>query len=82
MTKTIIVKPLELVLQKAGLVSSEQVQIALQDRAFLPKSRIGEIMVRRRWITQQTTEISIRHWSDKIKIGQGPDSQSHLSQYF
>ena len=68
MAKTIIVKPLGLVLQKAGLVSSEQVQIALQDRAFLPKSRIGENLVRRGWLTQQTVDFFAEQWPQLANI--------------
>ncbi len=62
MARTLIVKPLGLVLQKAGLISSEQIQIALKDRVSLPNCRIGEILAHRGWIEQQTADFFAEQW--------------------
>lgn len=76
MAKTIIVKPLGLVLQRAGLVTTKQVETALKDLEFLSNSRIGEIMVSRGWITQQTADFFAEQWpqlthlQSKLPLGQ------------
>jgi tetratricopeptide (TPR) repeat protein len=62
MATTIIVKPLGLVLQTAGLVSPEQVQIALKERLSSSNDRLGEIIARRGWITQQTADFFAEKW--------------------
>jgi tetratricopeptide (TPR) repeat protein len=62
MAKTAIVKPLGLVLQKAGLVSPEQVQIALQARTNLPHHRFGEILAEKGWIKPQTADFFAEQW--------------------
>lgn len=62
MAKTIIVKPLGFVLQAAGLVSPKQVQIALQERLSSSNCRLGEIMARHGWISQQTADFFADTW--------------------
>jgi tetratricopeptide (TPR) repeat protein len=62
MAKTAIVKPLGLVLQKAGLVSPEQIQIALQARTNLPHHRFGEILAEKGWIKPETANFFAEQW--------------------
>ncbi len=62
MAKTPIVKPLGLVIQTAGLVNAGQVQIALEDRQLFPHLKIGQIMARRGWISQQTADFFAEQW--------------------
>ncbi len=62
MTETLIVKPLGLVLQKAGLISLEQVKIALQAKKSLPSRRIGEILAIRGWIKPETANFFAEQW--------------------
>lgn len=78
MAKTIIVKPLGLVLQKAGLVTTKQVETALKDLEFLSNSRIGEIMVRRGWITQQTADFFAEKWPQLTYIQSKQPLGQHL----
>lgn len=66
MVGTPIVKPLGLVLQQAGLVSSEQVQIALAARGVSPQTKIGEIMAIKGWIQQQTADFFAEQWPQLI----------------
>ena len=77
MARIIIVKPLGLVLQKAGLVSPEQVKIALKDRVSLPNHKIGEIMATRGWINQQTADFFAEQWPQLLARKQ----QQPLGQY-
>lgn len=78
MAQTLILKPLGLVLQTAGLVSPQQVQIALKDREFFPQLRIGEIMIRRGWIGQQTADFFAEQWSKLLQN----NPKMRLGQYF
>ena len=67
MAGTLIVKPLGLVLQQAGLVSSEQVQIALAVREVSSQKKIGEIMAIKGWIQQQTADFFAEQWPQLIE---------------
>jgi tetratricopeptide (TPR) repeat protein len=62
MATTIIVKPLGLVLQTAGLVSPGKVRIALKERLSSSNYRLGEIMARQGWISQQTADFFAEQW--------------------
>lgn len=77
MAKTIIVKPLGLVLCKAGLVSSEQVETALKESSILPKYRIGEILAIRGLIKPQTADFFAEIWPDILMT----KKQQPLGQY-
>ncbi len=78
MAKTLIVKPLGLVLQKAGLVSPEQVKIALEERINLPDRRIGEIMALKGWIQPQTADFFAEQWPKLLLETKQPP----IGQYF
>ncbi len=78
MANTLIVKPLGLVLQKAGLVSPEQVKIALEEQINLPDRRIGEIMALKGWIQPQTAYFFAEQWS-KLLLKK---KQLPIGQYF
>jgi tetratricopeptide (TPR) repeat protein len=73
----IILKPLGLVLQTAGLVSPQQVQIALKESLSSSSYRLGEIMARRGWITQQTADFFAEQWPQLPN----QKSQQLLGQY-
>lgn len=62
MTKNLAIKPLGLVLRKAGLVSSQQIEQALQESLNLPQCRIGEILAIRGWIHPQTANFFAEIW--------------------
>ncbi|MGF1539592.1 MAG: tetratricopeptide repeat protein [Pleurocapsa sp.] len=78
MAKTLIVKPLGLVLQKADLISPEQVKIALEERNNLPDRRIGEIMVLKGWIHQQTADFFAEQWPKLLLKKQQPPIGQYL----
>lgn len=67
MTKTIVVKPLGLVLRKAGLVSSEQIEKALKESLLLPQCKIGEILAIRGLIKPQTADFFAEVWPHLLK---------------
>lgn len=67
MAKTVVIKPLGLVLRKAGLISSEQVEIALKESLGLPKYKIGEILAIRGWIKPETADFFAEIWPYIIK---------------
>lgn len=62
MAKTVVAKPLGLVLRKAGLVSSKQVEKALKESLVLPKCKIGEILAIRGLIKPQTADFFAEIW--------------------
>ncbi|MDJ0588377.1 MAG: tetratricopeptide repeat protein [Pleurocapsa sp. MO_226.B13] len=78
MAKTLLVKPLGLVLQTAGLVNSQQVQTALKEREFFPRLKIGEIMAKRGWISQQTADFFAEQWPQLL----GSLPKQPIGQYF
>ena len=67
MAKTVVIKPLGLVLRKAGLISSAQVEIALKESLSLPKYKIGEILAIRGWIKPETADFFAEIWPYIIK---------------
>ena len=70
MAKNVAIKPLGLVLRKAGLVSSQQVEQALQESLNLPQCRIGEILAIRGWIHPQTADFFAEIWP-RVLFGPG-----------
>ena len=62
MVKKLIVKPLGLVLQKAGLISDEQLATALQEKSRLSNLKLGEIMAIRGWIKLETANFFAEQW--------------------
>ncbi|MGL4884062.1 MAG: hypothetical protein ACRC8K_23845, partial [Waterburya sp.] len=76
MATTIIVKPLGLVLQTAGLVSPEQVRAALQE-SLSSNHRLGEIMARQGLISQQTVDFFAEQWPQLLNH----EVQQPLGQY-
>ncbi|MGK7953299.1 MAG: tetratricopeptide repeat protein [Xenococcaceae cyanobacterium] len=62
MVKTPLVRPLGLVLQKAGLISEEQLAIALKERNRLSNLKLGEILAMRGWIKLETAHFFAEQW--------------------
>lgn len=62
MAKTIVVKPLGLVLRQAGLVSSKQVKKALEESLTLPQCKVGEVLAIRGWIKPETADFFAEVW--------------------
>ncbi len=78
MAKTLIVKPLGLVLQKADLISPQQVKIALEERNNLPNRRIGEIMALKGWIKPETADFFAEQWPKLLLKKQQPPIGQYL----
>lgn len=70
-------KPLGLILQEAGLVSTPQVELALLDQSYYQDLKIGEILALRGWIKQNTANFFADEWEDLIK----QKSQQPLGYY-
>ena len=60
-------KPLGEILQEADLLSSAQIQVALQDQSIYQNMRIGEILVLRGWIEQKTVDFFAENWCRLLK---------------
>ena len=75
MTKTVVVKPLGLVLRKAGLVSSEKVDKALKDSLYLSKYKLGEVLAIRGWIKPETAHFFAEVWPSFFQ-NQTPSKQT------
>jgi hypothetical protein len=59
MMQTPEIKKLGSYLVDAGLVTLAQIDVALNDQAFMDDMRIGDILVTRGWIKQQTLDFVI-----------------------
>lgn len=52
------------ILQQAGLVSAEQLQMALKDQTRYSSVRIGEILALRGWLKQETADFFAHQWME------------------
>ncbi|WP_242045427.1 MULTISPECIES: tetratricopeptide repeat protein [unclassified Calothrix] len=55
-------KPLGKVLQQADLISSEQVEMALQEQSQITGLRLGEILALHGWLKQETADFFSQQW--------------------
>ena len=60
--KDTVKKPIGQILIEAGLISINQIEIALQEQKY-NDLRIGEILVLHGWIQQQTVDFLVEKWS-------------------
>ena len=66
MFNTLSIEPLGFLLQKADLVSTSQIELALQDQIKSHNLKIGEILARRGWIKQQTADFFAEQWNSLL----------------
>ena len=60
-------KPLGQLLNEAGLISAQQIELALREQIVNnPDTRIGEILASKGWINQQTADFFVEQWQDLI----------------
>ena len=59
-------QPLGLILQQADLVSSFQIESALQDQILRPDLRIGEILSQKGLIKTETADFFVQDWSKAL----------------
>lgn len=62
MPENFIVKPLGAVLQQAGLVSADQIEIALREQTQEGNLRLGEILALHGWLKQETADFFAERW--------------------
>jgi len=61
-------KPLGQLLNEAGLISAQQIELALRDQIINNQgTRIGEILASKGWIAQKTADFFVEQWDDLIK---------------
>lgn len=78
MSNSLPVKPLGTVLQKAGLVSAQQIEIALREqKTKFSNKRLGEILALHGWIEQETANFFAEHWAILL----AEKSKQPLGQY-
>lgn len=65
--KSVIPKPLGELLCEAGLISAQQIEIALKEQTNNPETRIGEIFAARGWIKQETADFFVEKWYTLLK---------------
>jgi hypothetical protein len=66
MSHTFILHPLGTILQEADLISSPQLQLALQDQSYYQEMRIGEILALRGWLKQETADFFAEEWVNLV----------------
>ena len=72
------VKPIGMLLQEAGLVSSDQVEFALQKQSRKRNIRLGEILALQGWIKTETANFFAEKWSKIVNRS----SRMPIGQYF
>lgn len=60
-------QPLGTILQQAGLVSANQIDVALEHQSEYPDLRIGEILALRGWIELETADFFAEQWSSLLQ---------------
>lgn len=61
-------KPLGQLLNEAGLISAQQIEIALRDQIIdRPGIKIGEIFASRGWIKQETADFFVEQWHQLLE---------------
>ncbi len=65
-SKSTIHKPIGQLLCEAGLISAQQIEIALEEQVEYPKLRIGELFALRQWIKQETVEFFVNRWYELL----------------
>lgn len=59
-------KPLGQLLNEAGLISAQQIEIALRDQFDNPEVKIGQIMAAKGWIRQKTADFFVEQWNELV----------------
>ena len=60
-------KPLGQILNEAGLISAQQIEIALRSQLESPQMKIGEIFAAKGWIKQQTADFFADKWHKSLE---------------
>ena len=73
-------KPLGQILNEAGLISAQQIEIALRSQLESPQMKIGEIFAAKGWIKQQTADFFADKWHKLLKQQQKQPLVYYLRQ--
>ena len=74
-------KPLGQLLSEAGLISAQQIELALRDQIINnPGTKIGEIFANRGWLKQETADFFVEQWSELVKQKQKKPLVYYLRQ--
>jgi hypothetical protein len=73
-------RPLGEMLQRAGLLSPAQLQVALQDQQWQPDLRIGDILELRRWVKREAIEFFAEQWPRLAAVGRDRPMGYYLQQ--
>ncbi|WP_019508311.1 pentapeptide repeat-containing protein [Pleurocapsa sp. PCC 7319] len=60
-------KQLGVILSDAGLISAQQIEVALRDQLRNSEMRIGEILALRGWIKQETADFFVERWGELVE---------------
>ena len=77
-TKSSNNKQLGAILSEAGLISAQQIEVALRDQLRNPEMRIGELLALRGWIKQETADFFVEQWQELVK----QEAKKPLVYYF
>jgi hypothetical protein len=61
------IMPIGAILQKAGLISPAQIQVALLDQIQYDSLLLGEILALHGWINQKTVDFFALHWHELLR---------------
>lgn len=70
-------KPLGQLLSEAGLISAQQIEIALRAQFDNPQIKIGAIMASKGWINQKTADFFVEQWHELVE-----QQQKHPLVYY
>ena len=59
-------KPIGQLLSEAGLISAQQIEIALREQTERPELKIGELFALHQWIKQETVEFFVERWYELL----------------
>ncbi len=66
LSKSAIHKPIGQLLCEAGLISAQQIEIALRQQTENPQLKIGELFALNKWIKQETVEFFVNRWYELL----------------
>jgi hypothetical protein len=69
MVHNTVMKPLGTVLQRGGLISPAQVEVALVDQRNYPNLRLGDVLELRGWMERSTLDFFSEQWPQLVAQG-------------
>lgn len=69
MVQSTVMKPLGTVLQRGGLISPAQIEVALVDQRNYPNLRLGDVLELRGWLNRSTLDFFSEEWPQLVAQG-------------